>query len=197
MCEHLPVPDHPWIVIVFSLFRMPAHNRWVQDLPLQIHEPSTTVETNSKVYKVSGVSELSHQLLKDIKGLTEAQTFEIAENGMISEENLEKVFRYTIVVGEARMSTFEILTKKLDYQQLSFKWRITEATVAFETKRRISESYRPRSRGFNALLGIKRHRRHSSHIEARGATTAELSEIQNKLTQKLHEVGQQQDTLTN
>ena len=177
--------------------RMPAHRRWVEDLPLQVHEPSTTVATNAKVYKVSSASELSHQLLEDIKGLTLAPTSELAENGMISEENYEKVFRYTIIVGEARMSTFEIITKKLDNQQLSLKWRITEATVTFETKRRINESYRPRSKGINALFGIKRHRRHFSQIEARGATTAELSEIQNKLTQKLHEVGQQQEALTN
>ena len=77
------------------------------------------------------------------------------------------------------------------------KWIITEATLAFETKQRISENYRPRSRGINALLGTKCHRRHSSHIEARGATAAELSEIQKKLTQILHEVGQQQEGLTN
>ena len=188
-------------MIMMYLFRaecrMPENRQWVEDLPLQVHEPSTAMATNAKVYKVSSASELSHQLLKDIKSLTPAQTFETAENGMISEENYEKVFRYTIIVGEARMSTFEILTKKLDYQQLSLKWIITEATLAFETKQRIGENYRPRSRGINVLLGTKCHRRHSSHIEARGATAAELSEIQKKLTQILHEVGQQQEALTN
>ena len=96
--------------------RMPENRQRVEDLPLQVHEPSTAMATNAKVYKVSSASELSHQLFKDIKSLTPAQTFETAENGMISEENYEKVFRYTIIVGEARMSTFEILTKKLDYQ---------------------------------------------------------------------------------
>ena len=125
------------------------------NLPVQVGTPEVDFKTDCNTYRGYSENQLACALKKDIPGLTNEKSQDIAEMAANAEEHREVSIAFRVSSGTSDMTQFRIQTRK-DSNVTSVSWWALRAVASVVAKQRIETHHKKVKRALGIVTGVKR-----------------------------------------